>query len=582
MNRHRAYWPLDDAPQIDGDAAFRGVNMRDHPAQLADGMVSEAVNCRFDGGRIIPRRGARLLSWSNRLSATDSASLILGYGTVHGAGVFSDPTSGLEWLVVASQDAQGRLQVWRCRPGNASATVPVPVAQAGPVAFIQTLDGLVMLRGAAADPLYAVNLDIGFGDRPIPDPGFYTPVPRASRGIYWQNRLMVVNAGQTADAVDTIWVSDFGATEATLRGPVDAWNNFRINPGTADRLTAIYPLTETTLLVVKNGSVYAIANVTGTAEQIAANAVLETITTEYGSQAPRSLVQVGRDVWFLGHRRGVCSVRLTEQGKSQAVDVPVSRDLDPVIRRINWQAAAGACAAFWGNRVYMAVPLDDSTANNAVLVYDTQNGAWSGYDTGTAIAVREWLKVTWQGEERLFYVSEAGTIHLYEDGAADQTTSETGVVTWHEITTRVVTRAYGGRAAGRKRFGKLRLRLSTWWPTFDVATRTDGQGEREVLRSGVQRDRTAWTKVDREPADATNANDDHGAPYREDYSVEPPFWCGANGITPEAEQETPCTWPARRRGDYCQVEITGTRGRVSILSAELENSRDGVLYGKEH
>ena len=63
MNRHRAYWPLDDAPLRDGDSGFVGVDERLDPELLGPGMVSSATNCRFRNGLAEPRKGITILPW---------------------------------------------------------------------------------------------------------------------------------------------------------------------------------------------------------------------------------------------------------------------------------------------------------------------------------------------------------------------------------------------------------------------------------------------------------------------------------------------------------------------------------------
>lgn len=578
MNRYRAYWPLDDAPLREGDAGFVGVNAREHPRTLGPGWVSEAVNTRFDGGRAQMRKGVRVLPWSNRTPYGGQPDRIRGYGVVHGATVFADQKWSVEWLVVASQDESGRLEVWRSRPGNGAARVPVPDTPAGPVYFVQTLDGLVMLRGEGLEPLWMTSLDEGFRVRPLPDLTRYTALPEGRQGIYFQNRLLVVTAGRAPEQQDTIWVSDIGATEATLRGPADWWNNFRVNPGTSDRLVAVYPLTESSVLVLKSRSVHVLSNLVGTLSEIAAKATLQTVTDEYGAAASRAVVQVGRDVWFLSPLRGICSVLLTEQGKAQAVDLPVSRPLDPVIRRIHWPAAAGACAVFWNNRVYWSVPLDGSPRNNAVLVYDTLNQSWSGYDEGPGVAVAAWLKAMWHGEERLFCVTHDGVIGLYEDGAWDEKVDEEGRVERHPIRWRVTSRAYGGEDPGRKHAGRLRVDLESWWPRVQVSVITGSDRKPVTVRSWIERDRTRWQIAGRARYDATNAAGGHGLDGREDYSVTLPVWV-KDGLQVDRMTAWKGEWPVRQQCQWLQVRLEADQGRVRWLGAEQEFRRGGVNYG---
>jgi hypothetical protein len=49
---------------------------------------------------------------------------------------------------------------------------------------------------------------------------------------------------------------------------------------------------------------------------------------------------------------------------------PISAPIDDVIQRINRTYAHRSVATYWNNRYYLAVPLDGSVDNNAVLVYN--------------------------------------------------------------------------------------------------------------------------------------------------------------------------------------------------------------------
>lgn len=579
MNRYRAYWPIDDAPWVDGDAGWVGVNMIEHPSRLQSGYVAYAENARFEGGRVRTRPGITVLSWSNRSGLGLAPDRIESFGKVHGAAVFADVERGFDWILVASEDDRGRLVVWRARPGNGSARVSLPEVEAGPVEMVQTFDGMVMLRGAGKVPLWMTDLDLGFRERPVPDTTQYSALPESTTGIYFQNRLLVVTAGEDPANRDTVWVSDVGATMATLRGAAEWWNHFRIDPGTADRLVTVYPLTETSVVVLKEGSVHLLTNLVGTSAQISQNAVLQTVTTEYGAVSNRAVVQVGRDVWFLANRRGICSVALTEQGKVQAVDLPVSWPIDELIRRIHWPAASGSVAVFHANRVYWAVPLDGSPVNNAVLIYDAVNRAWSGMDRGEAVRVTRWLKARWNGEEQLFFVNPEGVIGWYESGEWDQVLSPDGTVECREIGFRVRSRGYHAQPAGRKQFGKLRVMFSTWWPQIQVRTRNEKIGSDEILRDRVERSNRRWLKAGRTERAVDNRDDDQGQAGLEDYAVELPVWVGS-GLDLMRFQEWQAEWPVRRLGEYLQVEVEGTRGQITLLQMELESHRGGVVFGK--
>jgi len=82
---------------------------------------------------------------------------------------------------------------------------------------------------------------------------------------------------------------------------------------------------------------------------------------EYGLAARGACVLAGTDALFLAGRRGVVSVRQTEQGKIQSLDLPLSWDIEKLIDRIAWPVARQtARLAYWNNKLYAAVPIDDA------------------------------------------------------------------------------------------------------------------------------------------------------------------------------------------------------------------------------
>lgn len=62
--------------------------------------------------------------------------------------------------------------------------------------------------------------------------------------------------------------------------------------------------------------------------------------------------------------------------------------------------------------------------NTAVLVFDLLKGKWCGPDTGRALLVKEWLRLPFDGEDRLFFIGEDGFINLMEYVPYDETAQE--------------------------------------------------------------------------------------------------------------------------------------------------------------
>lgn len=579
MNRHRSYAPLDDSPTPDGDGQFVGVNARLNPERVEAGYVAEAVNMRFETGAVATRKGVRIMAWGADGDVSANPSIVTPYGRVITAAPFSDPVSGIEWLIIVADSG-----VYRARPGTMGARVAVQsgLDTSAAVQLVQTFNGMVMLRGRALAPIVMASVDDGFRAMPDADT-LKVAVPPSLNGIYFQNRLFVVDGRTSSQYVDSVWVSDFGGAASVLQGDA-VFNAFRINQGSADRLTALAKFNDTTLVACKERSVYVVSQIYGTNEELAVNARLDEVTREYGSRSPRSFVQVGSDLWFMGHRRGVCSLRLTEQGAVRGVDVAVSRDIQGIIDRINWEQADGIVAASHDNRVYFAVPIDGASANNAVLVYSTVNQAWAGYDEGPAIRVQSWLKFSYGGTVRLGFVTDNGFIALYEDGFYDHTGDEDGVIAYNAIASRVKTRAYGGGVAGRKQFVGIETKVATWNPAYTIRIHPDGVGEGELVETVAlsnTRYERPYGKANWDPA---NPSGDWDTPWRQDYSllvggVQVTDAAGAGTVAFDRHQESVRSTWIRANASSVAIEIATTRGRIELQGVALQMQRAGTREG---
>jgi len=571
----------------DGDTGWVGINHRLHPAQISAGYGEYAENCRFTEGKAATRLGARIMPWAGEWDQTNGylysqaeVPYVKPFTNVVAAGTFNDPITAYSWLLVITRDPNtGVFSAYRSQPGVTAWQMPTPAGATIPtrIKLIQTYDGVIMLRGKDLSPLYLSDVVHGFRELPTASTPGNTVIPPSTHGVYFQNRLFVVDARDSIAYRDTVWVSDFGGVSSVLEGN-GAWNNFKINVGSRDRLVGAYKFNDTTLIAAKTGSIYVVFNIGGTNSELQQNAQLDEITTEYGCSAPDSFVQVGSDLWFLAHKRGIVSITQTSQNKLQGVDIPKSREIEKLVRRINWEHATNAVAAFNDNRAFFAVPLDDSTVNNAVLVYDTATQAWAGVDLGDAIRVKDWLKYTYGGPERLHYLHDSGFLYLYEDGYFDHVADQAGVITYTSIPMLFRTRSYGAKAGLRtKKNERVAGTVRTWWPNFSLSAVFPGQDEKQTLISDETKDRTKWTRPYGKPDwNEQNANDDYSDPYREDYSLMVPsagILTGANGLDPDIHQEYQFERRVHRRAESVQFEFTNSQGRLEVTQCGLPESK---------
>lgn len=548
--RHRAYFPRDRSTEPLGDTYWRGVDMRREAHQLEPGLASEAINMRFNRGVPESRLGMMFLPWLNKLTtgtivissitrsgstatattatahsfATGSIATISGatqaeyngsfivtvlsnvqftytvtgspatpatgspvlntyaispWGTVYGVGVFNDPRTFQDYLIIA---ADGNVYFSQVNNAAQQMTLPSGIEIESDVTFTQAFDTFIMFRGHDLDEIQLTGVNQAWTNIVQTDTGDGTqPIPRAVRAEFLANRIFIPTRA------DELIVSDFGDHTRYL----PAISELKVNQGSSDKIVNIAKFNDTTLVVLKNRSIYALSNIYGELSE----AQLDTITDQFGLLAAESLKHCGSDLLFLSEH-GVMSIRQTEQNKLQSVTLPLSEPIQPLIERINWNYAGNSVAAYWNNRYYLAVPLDDAEelgpelvpqgklytvnpivnlvvgqmyrfvigandtsmthdgttytrsidftatattatligsnaitasireitkgVNNAVLVYDFLNQAWAGYDQAGGLTVKKFFVLPYYGRSRLFLTTHAGWVALYEEDWEDQ------------------------------------------------------------------------------------------------------------------------------------------------------------------
>lgn len=671
--RHRASGPRDDKTVSDGDIGFKGVNDRLDPGLLEPFFCSVARNKRFTEGRAATRKGHRILRWANFMDTTEN-DLPVPLGNIVGATQYRDPSTGIVWVIVANSPTKGSLNIYQYHESSrgsivggtgATSVLGLPSDEwVDEVNFIQQINVLLMqitLSGGGFRVFQLTAIDEGF--KPILAPSSGVAIPASDTGIAFGGRVFIPNGADPDTGIatrDIIWVSDIFEVD---RGSIQ--NEMRVNQGDDEDLVGLYQFNETTLIAGKSNSIYGISNIVGTT---LGSLIQDPLTTEFGLAAKNSFAQVGEEVWFLSNPRGVMSIYQVDANKLRVRPIPVSRDIEGTIKRINWRLASNAQAAFHDNKFYLAVPLGtprlavtatnvnattynfyvhegqeyywekgDSTQtilqngvqflsvsgpfravsnlarltvtsgsavvggvfmadyNNAVLVFDTETGAWAGYDEGESINVKRWLKVRYGGVEKLAYIGNDGMLRIYEDGPLDQMidsivdsgSNEVHTLRQASISDRFVSRGYGAGLPGFKHFNNLNLDLATWWPKYSIKVVTDGPGEEQAIETDTTRDRSKYQVYHKADWVLDNSNDDFNDPYREDYAIihataGATLSTGTNGLNPGllAESTIECRTPAQR-GRYMRIEVSNTQGRCEIITAGAEvregQRRRGVL-----
>ena len=427
---------------VDGDEGFIGLNSRDNPVNLGKNFVSKAVNIRMDRGIATVRKGAERLTTGALIGETIFGSCVyttaagteliilavadglysynpdteavsakvLFPGTVNSA-TFTSPdgitavvtknahglTVGTKVHITATVAAYGGTvtitavttntfsYILFTRPGIQSGTCSynstniivssdeIQLYQATGIGYVYILRGFLktVLRWDGASTIVT------------PGVGTHTNFPNSRHGIYYGNRHIV----QTDS--NTIRVSHYLED--------NAWSSldmFSINDGSSDRLVAVAPWTLNEFVIfMRNSIFYAAVGVGANAGNDAAteaDSYIKSLASDVGCIAKGSIVQAGGGILFLSDN-GVYMLNPAGAGQGGAntpegmrlltIAEPLSAPINDVIARINYNYVDRAVASYWDNRYYLSVPLDDSTKNNATLVYNFVNKAWESVDT---------------------------------------------------------------------------------------------------------------------------------------------------------------------------------------------------------
>lgn len=548
MSRYRDHATADDERPRDGERAFGGVNQKLDRALLPAGMVHRAENVRFTRALPETRPGVRTPAPMN---GGDFGGPILG------SGVFADP-DGEPWLLLVS--AAG---LWRTRDGS----LPQPVAVApevmfeGRVEIVQAFDRVLLFQEDATPVVWRGEVLDAAAPASQEDPGDGTsPIPNAAWGILLANRLLVP-VGR-----DRIAISDI--LDYTRYDRI--FGEYRVNAGADDSIVALFPdPARQAVAVFKERSIFLVSSIYGDLADVR----VDEVNGRVGCAARRSVARVGAEAFFLSGT-GVYALGEVIEGRMATTPVALSDPIEPFFReRVNWNAISNACSAVHGGYYWLALPIDGSGVNNALLRFNTVTRQWEGHDTFAAAAgmqIDALHLMPHNGELALYGVDYAnGRILLFGEGFSDIIDGEE-----YPIAFTLETRAYGAGDPDRKEFRGIGVDVETWQPGFSVAMLFDGVNEELPLVSGATRDRRKFLTFGGADYDETNGNDDHAAPYREDYSIaladEDAEFDPQAGVKPERRQIVKERYALRARAQWAAVRIQNSGGYLRVRGIDLE------------
>ena len=405
--------------QKDGDLSFVGLNSRDNPSSLPAGIVSQSQNFRMDRGVATVRKGLQ----------RKTVGALIGQ-TIYGVGTYID-SNGQELIICVVTNG---LYSYNPQTETLSAKVNFPAGET-----ITTQDGCDVVT--AVDKAYisrgwskrVLVWDLGTGITAIPtSPSSGHKFPNSTGLFYYCNRMVALGKhhaeSNTLRNYDTVSVSNF-----LDFGEWDAIDAFTINNGGNDQVVGVSAWTLNEFLVFMRNSIFYIN--TGTdryisGDGLSATSQIKTLATDIGCSARKSVVQAGGGVFFLSDN-GVYFLQpqpaSAESMKLLTMADPISAPIDDVIQRINRNYAYRAVATYWNNRYYLAVPLDSSVDNNAILVYNFILRQWESVDTyPTGFDVFDFVVAKKNNQRRLYGVDTDQGIFLMEELNWDEYGDSTG------------------------------------------------------------------------------------------------------------------------------------------------------------
>ena len=220
------------------------------------------------------------------------------------------------------------------------------------------------------------------------------------------NRLFAVGTG---DNRNTLYASDILDAEVWK-----ATNTIVVGGNDGEDIIAIQPFFDFELLVFKPNKIYLVT--VDPTSTTASGWTVRLINDKVGCQASRSAIFTNKDVLFLSND-GIRSVVRSAADDFYTVGPTLSEQVKNVIARINRSYIGSANGAFHNNRYYLALPLDNSTTCNYVLVYNTLFGSFEGL---WSIAANAMTKTNFSGGYsvncvKLAVGSPTGQVgHLYD------------------------------------------------------------------------------------------------------------------------------------------------------------------------
>lgn len=380
----------------------------DNPNFFITRDLSGGSNTRQNANILQQNEGQQMLACNievpGQTSKIPGLTLLEDIGNNVGTGLFSyDPQGGTANLM-ATEGAN--LKRW---PNTGTFQSVSTAFTSGLITTMfkgyKTSTGDVMFVGNGTDNWYHMDSSYSMTDLGSTSGTGNDSPPKSTVGTFYRNRVWILKNDLLyySDAVPSNYATGFDTVSQVYRIPV---GEERAVAGTRDSGLVIAGKEQIWAL---NPSVVPAA--TDKPEKL----------LDIGVVTGKTFCQSGDDFLFLA-TDGVRSLKRTIQDKLQLGNsFPLSYKLKDEYDDINWSQISKACAVFWQNKYFLALPSTGSSTNDTVWVYFPSTGGWT--------VINDWNVGAWavhkvSGEERLYCIdSTDGKVYRAWYGASNNGTA---------------------------------------------------------------------------------------------------------------------------------------------------------------
>lgn len=473
------------------------------------------------------------------------------WGTIQGMGLFRFLGESKIRTLIATD---GRVYVHN--DGYAQeVTTSETISTSEVISFVQAGNFVFMFRGEDNNVLYWNGSSDGFINVPA---GYPQSIVNADTATYMAQRLWIHANDNDLYASDLLAPTNYEYV----------YQKFTVGAGENDQIVKIVPYHDNNAFLFRKNSIYFLSGINSVVQDgtyLSNYISIGTVDTRRGMVGKNAYAIYGENIAFLGYN-GIYDIRRNEWGNYEGLDVPLSAEIEPLIDRINWDYAHLACAENHNNYLLFAVPIDGSTYNNTVLVYDLLRKSWIPEWKSEMIKPVQFYRMN----EKLFFLNNDGRLkqmftndpwdsedvfadtpiydsstyynvgeHAYQDVSgedkifnrirAGSNNDVTDTDYWEEVTdpqhvydieSEIWTRFLDlkDKTVGKK-WQRGEIILEHQYPKITVDIEGDTYGVIKNICTDKEYDYTEYDVCDKEDWDTSNINLDFHEPYRKDYPL---------------------------------------------------------------